>query len=258
VAPAPPRERADVEIRTLGRFEVHVGGRAVPASDWQSRKARDLLRILVARRGRPIPRGELCEMLWPDDDADRTGHRLSVLLSIVRGVLDPTKAFPADHFVVGDQASVALDVARVRVDVEDFLAHVAHGRRLVEQGAIAEGRALLVAADQRYVADAFEDDPYADWSTPLREEARAAYLGLLRTLAHASRVTAGPGAAVGYLLRLLERDPFDEAAHRTLVRALVAAGQHGEARRALARYREAMRQIGVRPPDDAILATAHR
>ncbi|WFE54477.1 BTAD domain-containing putative transcriptional regulator [Micromonospora sp. WMMD1155] len=243
-----------VVIRALGRFEVHLDGRPVPASQWQSRKARDLVRILVARRGRPVPRSELCELLWPDDDPDRTGHRLSVLLSIVRGVLDPTKTFAPDHFLVADQACIGLDVSRLRVDVEEFLAHVAHARRLVERGALAEGRTVLLAADRQYRADAFEDEPYADWSGPLREEARAAYLSLLRMLAQVSRATAGPAAAVTYLLRLLERDPYDQPAHRALVRTLAAGGQHGEARRALARYREAMSAIGVHPPDEIILA----
>ncbi|MFD0599668.1 hypothetical protein ACFQZ4_51210 [Catellatospora coxensis] len=62
-----------------------MAGQVVPASSWQSRKARDLLRILVGRRGRPVPRSELSELLWPDGDVQRTGHRLSVLLNIVRG-----------------------------------------------------------------------------------------------------------------------------------------------------------------------------
>ncbi|WP_216592270.1 hypothetical protein [Verrucosispora sioxanthis] len=38
------------------------------------------------------------------------------------------------------------------------------------------------------------------------------------------------------------------------MRTLVTGGQHGEARRAFARYRAAMRAIGVRPPDEIILA----
>ncbi|MDI6102199.1 BTAD domain-containing putative transcriptional regulator [Actinoplanes sp. NEAU-A12] len=243
-----------VTIQALGRFEVRLDGRPVPASRWQSRKARDLVRILVARRGRPVPRGELCELLWPDDDAERTGHRLSVLLSIVRGVLDPAKTFAPDHFLVADQACIALDISRVRVDVEEFLDHVAHARRLMERDALVEGRKVLVAADRQYRADAFEDEPYADWSGPLREQARAAFLSLLRMLARSSAATSGPAAAVGYLLRLLERDPYDQPAHRALVRALVAGGQHGEARRAFARYRDAMRAIGVHPPDELVLA----
>jgi DNA-binding SARP family transcriptional activator/tetratricopeptide (TPR) repeat protein len=255
---AAPDEAADHEvvIRTFGRFEVHLGGSAVPAAQWQSRKARDLLRILVGRRGRPVPRGELCEMLWPDDDPTKTGHRLSVLLSIVRGVLDPAKAHAADHYLIADQASIALDIARLRIDVEEFLAHVAHGRRLFDRGALEQARTLLMAVERQYRADVFEDEPYAEWSSALREEARAAYVAVLRMLARATREVADPQAAAGYLLRLLDKDPYDEAAHRAVVRALVAGGQHGEARRAFDRYCAAMQTIGVRGPDGAILLPA--
>ncbi|GGQ82925.1 hypothetical protein GCM10010166_61380 [Couchioplanes caeruleus subsp. azureus] len=251
-----PAPGGEVAIQALGRFEVRLGGVAVSASQWQSRKARELLKILVARRGRPVPRGELCELLWPDDDPERTGHRLSVLLSIVRGVLDPAKAVAADHYLAADQASVALDLSRLQVDVVDFLAHVAHGRRLAEAGAWAEARTVLAAADARYRAEAFEDEPYAHWCGPFREETRAAHLGMLRILAQATQATSGPDAAVGYLLRLLEHDPFDESGHRALVHALVAAGRHGEARRAFERYAAAMRAIDVRPPDEVILRPA--
>lgn len=251
-------DRPPVVVRALGRFEVELAGQVVPASSWQSRKARDLLRILVGRRGRPVPRSELGELLWPDADGQRTGHRLSVLLNIVRGVLDPGKAHPADRYLTADQGSIALNTATTGVDVEDFLEQVARGRRLVEQEALPQARLVLLAADQLYRADAFEDEPYAEWAGPLREEARAAYLAMLRMLAHTSRSAGQPGAAVGYLLRLLERDPYDERAYRSLVRTLVAGGQHGEARRAFDRYTEAMRSIGVRPPDRDLLVPVRR
>ncbi|MEV2242628.1 BTAD domain-containing putative transcriptional regulator [Micromonospora sp. NPDC049891] len=243
-----------VLVRTLGRFEVRVAGAAVPPSAWQSRRARDLLRILVVRRGRPVPRGELCELLWPDDDPSRTGHRLSVLLSIVRGVLDPDRVFASDHYLVTDAASVALDVTHLRVDVMEFLGAVTHGRELLDRGARAEARTILTAAVRDYRADVFSDEPYADWASALREQARAAYVAALRMLAEAHRSAGDAGAAVDCLLRLLEQDPYDEPAHRMLVRTLVTGGQHGEARRAFARYRTAMRAIGVRPPDEIILA----
>jgi DNA-binding SARP family transcriptional activator len=244
----------EISVQALGRFEVRVDGEPVPPSRWQSRKARDLLRILVARRGRPVPREELCELLWPDDDPARTGHRLSVLLSIVRGVLDPTKTRAADHYLVADQASIALDVTRVRVDVEDFLSYVARAARLLDAGDRAEARELLVTIDRHHAADAFDDEPYASWSGSLREQTRTAYLSMLRMLAQVCGPASSADAAAGYLLRLLERDPYDEPAHRSLVHRLVRAGRHGEARRAFDRYGQAMREIGVRPPDRSLLA----
>ncbi|GFJ86348.1 hypothetical protein Phou_105280 [Phytohabitans houttuyneae] len=69
---------AEVRIRVLGGFAVLIDGQPVPTSTWQSRKARDLLRILIARRGRPVPREELVELLWgrrPATRASATGWR---------------------------------------------------------------------------------------------------------------------------------------------------------------------------------------
>jgi DNA-binding SARP family transcriptional activator len=243
-----------VQVRALGRFEVYVDGQAIPSSAWQSRKARDLLRVLVARYGRPVPRAELAELLWPDDDPDRTGHRLSVLLSIVRTVLNPRRApAPADPVIVADQGCVALDRGRLRVDVYDFLDDVAHALRLRDQGAAADAYTILAAAVRSYVGDVFEDDPYAEWCGPLREEARAAYQRAVRALARRSRDTGDTEQAICHLLRLLDLDQYDEPAHRELVETLAADGRHGEARRAYDRYAAAMRDIAVPGPDPAIL-----
>ncbi|WP_170318943.1 AfsR/SARP family transcriptional regulator, partial [Allorhizocola rhizosphaerae] len=234
-----------VMVRAFGRFEVWLDGQPVPPARWQSRRARDLVRILIARRGRPVPRDELCEMLWPGEEP--SGHRLSVLLSIIRRVLDPERALAQDHYIVADQASIGLDVGRLRVDVEEFLADLAHARRLRERGALDEAERLLSACLERYRADVFEDEPYEEWSVALREEARGGYVSTLRMLAQICRRRGRAGAAVGHLLRLLSVDPYDEAGHRALIEALVAGGQHGEAKRARERYLEAMRAIGIKP-----------
>src|SRR6185312_7351846 len=106
-----------VRVQVLGRFEVRVGGEAVPAAAWQSRKARDLVRILVSRRGRVVAREELVDLLWPDEEA--AGHRLSVVLSIVRTVL-------GGDVIRADRSGVTLDPAAVTVDVDEFLSDVRH------------------------------------------------------------------------------------------------------------------------------------
>jgi DNA-binding SARP family transcriptional activator len=52
---------------------------------------------------------------------------------------------------------------------------------------------------------------------------------------------------VGYRLRMLERDPFDEHSHLALVAGLTALGRHGEALRSHRRYLQRMHQIGIEP-----------
>lgn len=227
-----------VRIVTFGRFEVLVDGVAVPAETWQSRRARELLRMLVCRRGRAIPRMEICEALWPDDDPDRTTHRLSVLLSIVRGVV-------GSDALITDLACVALDSTRVQVDVEQFLADIGDAVALQQRGAEPDAASLLSEAVDSYSDEPFADAPYDDATTALRDEARAALLQALRLLAALCRRTGDYDKAAGYLRRLLGEDRYDEDAHRTLIAVLNRAGQHGQARLAATRYRSSMAEIGL-------------
>src|SRR5829696_4104308 len=90
---------APVAIQSLGRFRVFRAGRPVPPGEWQSKKARDVLKILIARRGRATPREYLMEALWPDEDPRRVGNRLSVALSTLHAVLDPARRFGPGHFI---------------------------------------------------------------------------------------------------------------------------------------------------------------
>ncbi len=255
-APLQPVEGAatPVQIRVLGQFEVLVGGQPVPLPAWRSRQARTLLKILVGRRGRPVPRSELCELLWPDDDPQRTGHRLSVLLSAVRTVLDPTKLWPTDHYVRADLAGISLDLSRVTVDVEHLLVDAAHGIQLARDGDVAGAREILSDVDTAYRGDAFDDEPYEEWADGFREQARAVWLQGLRELADLCRRAGNRNQAAACLVRLLVADPYDEAAHRALVEVLVGAGRHGEARRAHDRWAKAMRSIDAPLPDRGVLS----
>jgi DNA-binding SARP family transcriptional activator len=251
---APPEgAAAPVHVRVLGRFEVLVGGRPVPLPAWRSRQARSLFKILIARRGRPVSRTEVCELLWPDDDPLRTGHRLSVLLSVIRTVLDPTKLWAADHHVRADLAGVSLDPDHVVVDAEELMRDTAHAGALARAGEPERAREIMVEVDAAYRGDAFDDEPYEDWAQGLREEARAAWLRALRQLTALAARSGDHDQAVAALVRLLAADPFDEPAHRGLVTVLTAAGRYGEARRAFARWAQAMRTIDAPAPDPALL-----
>lgn len=245
--PAHPQTVALVRVRTLGRFAVSVNGREVAAAGWQSRKARDLLRILAARRGRAVAREQLGELLWPDQDPGRVSHRLSVALCTLRAVLDPDRREPADHYVIAAPGSLALDVAHLELDVEEFLTEAAHGFRLAEQGEIDGARATLAYAERRYQGDFLEDEPYDDWSPPTRDEARRVYLRVVRTLAALARAAGDIDETVRYLDRALGLELYDEGVHGDLIRTLAAAGRHGEAAHAYERYARAMAAIGVPP-----------
>ena len=233
-----------VVVQSLGRFRVLLSGEPVPLGAWQSRKARDLLKLLVARRGRPTPREVLMEALWPEQGPAPLGNRLSVLLSTVRSVLDPGKRHDQDHFVGADKNAVWLDRANLSIDVEEFLEAAEDALvlyRAGERGALSR----LTTAEAAYTGDFLEEDAYEDWTVALREEARATYTAVARALADDAAARGDVDATTRYSLRVLERDPFDEPTHLGLVAILDAAGRHGEARRRFRTYCARMDEIGV-------------
>lgn len=234
-----------VAIRVLGNFQVLHDGTPIAAGTWQSKKARDLLKILIARRGRPISRMALMAALWPDMEPSRLANRLSVALSTVRSVLDPDKEHGPAHLVPADAESVRLDNTQVEIDVENFLADATASLARRRAGGSAATTRALASAEAAYTGDVLEENPYEDWATPLREEAKATYLQVLRALADDAADAADHGAVARYQLRILERDPFDERAHLEMVRVLEETGSHGEARRRYQAYTERMAEIDV-------------
>jgi ATP/maltotriose-dependent transcriptional regulator MalT/DNA-binding SARP family transcriptional activator len=233
-----------VLVQSLGRFRVTRGGEVIPLAAWQSRKARDLFKMLVARRGRPAPREALMEALWPGQSAAPLANRLSVLLSTVRAVLDPEKRHEPDHFVAADRSSVRLQPEHVSVDVEEFLTAAGEALGLRRAGA-PEAHEQLTAAEAAYTGDFLEEDAYEDWALALREECGAVYTEVVRALACDAISLGDPDAAIRFHLRILERDPYDEPAHLGLVTTLEAAGRHGEARRCFRAYCARMDEIGI-------------
>ncbi|WP_371872298.1 bacterial transcriptional activator domain-containing protein [Phytohabitans houttuyneae] len=137
---------------------------------------------------------------------------------------------------------------RLDVDVEAFFRDAADGLRLLADGAGDDAQLALAAADRQYAGDVYDDEPYDDWAQPLREHARAVRLDVLRALAEFHRRRGELDEAVRYLRRILDVEAYDERAHRTLVGVLTDDGRHGEARRAMARYTAAMREIGLPTP----------
>jgi DNA-binding SARP family transcriptional activator len=239
--------RRPLAIAALGRFRVSRDGAAIGPTEWQSRKARHLLKILVARRGQPVARDALLEFLWPEDDSARSASKLSVTLSTLRAVLDPEKRFGPDHFVGGDRSATWLQLDHVAVDLEQFLHAADGGLAARRKGPPELSFDRLVAVEAAYDGDFCEDEPYEEWAIAVREEARSAYVSVTHALVELGAATGQFDMAVRYGLRLLARDPYHEPGHLAVVSALVAAGRHGDARRAYRLYSERIAEIDAEP-----------
>lgn len=240
--PDTPSGRPRVSV--LGTFEVTAVDGSTPR--WTSRKARELLKILVARRGQPVAREVLMDLLWPGEEPGELGNRLSVAVSTVRRALDPGRSLPAGALVANESGALRL-TRRVETDVVAFLS-AAETALAAYRSASPEAPSLLRAAAAAHGGVALPDEPYASWAEALRTEVTAALATVLRARADVA-VRGGDHLGASEAHRgLLALDPYDEGAHRGLIEALRAMGAHGQADAAADRYRQAMADLGIDVP----------
>ena len=242
-------------VEVLGGFSVSVDGVEVPVPAWRSRQARTLVKVLAGVRGRVVTRAQLCDVLWPHDDPARTGHRLSVLLATVRGVLDPGKERPSDHYIAADQHGIRLDLRHVSLDADALLRDAAQAAELVDRGSPGDedlAAEILSHVDARFRGDVFADDAEEEWSAGLREEVRDAWVRSVRRLAtlHGRRGRTGTPSDCSF--DCSPSTPTTSRCTGELV-SRCAHGRHGEARRAFDRWTCAMRDIDAPLPDPAVV-----
>lgn len=155
-------------IRVLGDFEVIslCGKRA----SWTSRKARELLKMLIAANGVATSREVFMDVLWPAEPPASLGNRFSVAVNAIRRSLDPHRLRATQHYVVTEGDSVRLAIEHLDIDVNRFLS-------LARQ----PDRASRMTAITLYRGAAFSDEPYADWAEGVREDAELVYQQLLES-----------------------------------------------------------------------------
>lgn len=235
------RAEAAVAIRALGGFRVVRAGAPISASQWPSHEARELLKILVARRGRPAFHATIAAALWPDAPAP---ERVPALVESLRATLDPDGDVASDRYIATEEDAVWLEIGALDIDVEAFLRDAHAGLAALPSD---DALVLLTRTEAAYAGEALEENRTEDWAASLREEARTIYIAVARALAEAAVAAGANEGATRYLQRLLERDAYDEAAHLALVGCLSAAGRPGEARRRYATYRARMMELGLEP-----------
>lgn len=247
-------DQPEVEIHTLGTFHIVVGGQPVALTSWPSRKSRELVKVLASKRGRPISRDTLADLLWPG--ILDTGNRLSVALSTARAALDPTKQHPPDRYLVADRQQVHLDLSTVALDVVEFERLAETALRAAQTGE-RDAVPLLQAAAALYPAPFLADEAAPEWADQARDELQELALQVKHALVNALRNSDDEQSAIPWLLALIAEDPYDEPAHLDLIMALEHAGRHGEARRAHRRYASCMTELGLEPqPLSALLRRA--
>jgi DNA-binding SARP family transcriptional activator len=231
-------------VRVLGDFGVD----GVPPRELGSRKARLALRLLALGDGQAVPTAVLTDALWGGTPPARPDDQLAVLMSRLRSVLGRDRIGHRDggYLLRCDW----LDAAELAALTDETDRRRRGGNAA---GAAAAARVALSLLRGSGPAPAPGEWAHLRLAALERLAARARLVAATALLETGDWVAAGDAAE-----QALERDPYDEAALRVLLRAQVGGGR---AAAALARYGRARQrladELGADPsPETAALFTA--
>ena len=247
------KESARLHVKCLGPFSVSLDDRQIPPTRFNRSKALTLLKFLAGRRGRPVPRDVLMELLWQGADAVRSNRNLRVVLHSLRRALEPDlKRGEASSFIVtkGDLVHLSSS-SSVWIDVEEFVDRARRAISLSSSGRRVEGVSEYRRAAALYRGEYLEDELYSDWCLFERERLKEVCVSLHMHMASVLIEMGDLDMAVDAYRAALEVDRGREEAHRDLMRLLWKSGRRDEALRQYESCRRSLREeLGVGPASE--------
>ena len=235
-----------LRFQLLGDFRVRAGNHYVESYDWQLRRAKNALKLLVLTDKHRLHREEVMTALWPSLSPEAATNNLHKALYVMRRTLEPDLApRAASRFILlrGDFVELA---GPVETDVDAFIAaaHRALALRHLD---------VCLAALQFYAGELLPEDRYEDWSMPLREQLSTLRVDVLLLASRLYGEAENLDDAVALAQLAIGADPLNEEAHAHLVLMLSRKGQRHLALQHYRQYQASLRdELGVDPGERAV------
>ncbi|RLT40554.1 MAG: transcriptional regulator, partial [Chloroflexi bacterium] len=223
-----PHAAPTIQITTFGTLQVVRDGQEVDESAWRTRQARQLLKVLVTERPRPVATDRLIDLLWPGSGIDSAATTLRSAINALRNVLQPDRPNRAPSRYIHTQSPgyAYRTHPDIWLDVEVFESLL---RQAEKSSQPDQKQRLLEEATALYKDDYLISDPYADWVKSERERLRELYFHALLTLADLYSRAGNYSEAISLARRVLSKDEVRENAYQSLMRYQAESGDSAAA-----------------------------
>ncbi len=232
-------------IHLLGRISIDCASKP-SAATFSGRRSELVFAYLAAEHRRDVSRDELADALWPGALPDAWAAALRTVVSDVR------RAIEAGGLDAGDVLEHTGGGYRLRlppdavVDLDEARSALADAKVRVADKPAAAAASAARAADLARLP--FLPRHEGDWVDGVRRELERILAEALELSARAHLRAGDTRAAAAATARLVEAEPYSDAAHRLRIETLVAAGDRGGALRAYEQCRATFaEELGVEP-----------
>jgi len=230
-----------IYVKLLGPTVVEVDGTALPEAALGGR-LRQVLEILALNAGQPVPKEVLADQVWDGAPPPTYLGTLESYVCVLRKRLGLTGGRHSS-LATRDRGYV-LGGLDVEVDLHTFYALTnSGGRRGSHERVQAAKRALELVR-----GPLLAQEPYAAWAVHAREVFDRTLVESLVPVAVLANARHEYDSARHVAQRIIQHDPYCEAAWQQLIRANWLAGDRGEALHGYATLRQVLlEELGEQP-----------
>ncbi|MGC5076254.1 AfsR/SARP family transcriptional regulator [Agrococcus sp. DT81.2] len=237
----PRDEPAQLSVNIIGPLVVRRDG-VVLGTHLGGPKPRQILQVLLLRRGIPVSKDALIDVLWGDRPPREARATLESYVCLLRRHLQPAcgKSGPLRTTTGGymiDDSAVDLDLARF-----EALLHRA------QRAEAAAAYPLVVQALALATGPLLGDELGLAWAAEERDRHADAVTAARVLAAECASALGTDSEAIDWANQALVGDPLHEGAWTALILALERSGQCAEGLRAYDRCRQVLRhELGCEP-----------
>ncbi len=215
---------AQLNIQTLGSFQVWNEQGLIPAKDWGRDKTLQLFQFLIAaRHRRALHKEMIIDRIWEDADQKSGDQNFKVAMHGINKALEPNrKSRTEPQFINRQGLTYQLQLSKIWIDIDAVEDWIALGNQVLS---IDTGQAIKAyqEAVDIYHGVFLPNRLYEDWSSDERERIQVLVLGALISLAELV-LEDNPLESVRLAQKALQIDATWEDAYRIQMQAYRSKG----------------------------------
>lgn len=232
----PKNEDKKLKIKCLGGFSV--GWENQNAIRWRSEKTKELFAYLVQNKGRNIPKEELLDKLWGEDNTERAICQLYNGIYYIRKAL---QEYEIDIIIISTDNNYNLTLGTVDLDILYFYEY--------ERGNYADTVEALKELEALYIGDYLEGRYYS-WADIEKERLSKIYMRCLTELSRKLMEEEKWNQAETYLLKAYNQNAYIESITELLLKLYIETGDKSKAVTHFNTYSHLIKdELGIKPTE---------
>ena len=239
-------------VKMFGGLEVITEYGVMGESEWQRRKARAILTMLVVKR-QDIPRDIIIERLWPGKDGSTALQNFYVGFSALKADLSRGGERGCGGQYLQHKGGLCRLTSLVRTELEDFDEAVEDLCSADRAGDSTQVQMIARRIVGIYRGDLLPGDLYEDWVIDVRERVAQDFCDAMVTAARVSRDVGNHEAGITLLRRAVSAVPEREDLYRELMLCQLHAGQRSSGIQTFFACKRVLAdQLGMDPSEETV------